>query len=81
LLGEINLILNLYLLSPLAIRAILLLSFFSAAYSLILYRSTQQGQFLRIRKELNQLSTNENLVLISHCWPLIFIPIFLVNIF
>ena len=81
LLGEIILILNLYLLSPLAILAILLLSFFSAAYSLILYRSTQQGQLLSIVKELNQLNINENLVLVSHCWPLIMLPVFLVNTF
>jgi NADH-ubiquinone oxidoreductase chain 4 len=81
LLGEIILILNLYLLSPLAILGILLLSFFSAAYSLILYRSTQQGQLLSISKELNPLSINENLVLVSHCWPLIVLPVFLVNTF
>ena len=81
LLGEIVLILNLYLLSSLAILAILLLSFLSAAYRLILYRSTQQGQLISIGKELNQFNTNENLILISHCWPLIVLPVFLVNTF
>ena len=81
LLGEIILILNLYLLSPLAILGILLLSFFSAAYSLMLYRSTQQGQLLSISKELNPLSINESLVLVSHCWPLIVLPVFLINTF
>ena len=81
LLGEIALILNLYLLSSLAILAILILSFLSAAYRLILYRSTQQGQLLRISKELNILRINEALILLSHCWPLVIFPTFLVNTF
>ena len=67
LLGEIALILNLYLLSSQSMLAILLLSFFSAAYRLILYRSTQQGQLSNTRKELNRLTVNEGIILMSHC--------------
>lgn len=81
LLGEIALILNLYLLSSQSMLAILLLSFFSAAYRLILYRSTQQGQLSNTRKELNRLTVNEGIILMSHCWPLVILPLFIVNLF
>jgi len=81
LLGEIILILNLAVINIIRVRAILLLSFFSAAYRLVLFSSSQQGQASRLNINANPVTKNEILVLVRHVWPLFIIPLFLVNFY
>ena len=77
LLGEVVLILNLSFISINSLTIILMLSFFSAAYRLILYSSTNQGQ-LRIRTSpLNYLTKSEIFILFSHVWRLLFLCLFI----
>jgi hypothetical protein len=45
---------------------ILMLSFFSAAYRLILYSSTNQGQLRTRTSPLNYLTKSEIFILFSH---------------
>merc|ERR1712020_600128 len=66
LLGEVILILNLSFISINRLSVILALSFFSAAYSLILYRSTNQGQITTVNTPLNSLTVSEIFILSSH---------------
>lgn len=66
LLGEVVLILNLSFISTNRLIIILVLSFFSAAYSLILYSSTNQGQLRTRNLTLNYLSKSEIFILASH---------------
>lgn len=75
LLGEIILILNLAQVSKLGLIIICLLSFFSAAYRLILYLRTQQGLALRIVGHFNSLTLRELLGLFWHVSPLILLCI------
>jgi len=71
LLGEIILILNLTQISPLTLISVCLLSFFSAAYSLILYRRSQQGILSGSKTLRNVISVRESNTLTGHVWPLI----------
>lgn len=73
LVGELFLILNLAQMSPPLILRLTLLSFFSAAYSLVLYRRTQQGGTSKTLVSNWGPSQRETLALVSHVWPLIFL--------
>ena len=77
LLGEILLILNLSSLTINSLSVILFLSFFSAAYRLILYRSTNQGQTGNNNSVLIKVRFSEMIILISHRWRLLFLCIFM----
>ena len=77
LLGEVILILNLSFISINRLLVILALSFFSAAYSLILYSSTNQGQLSSNNITLNFLSKSEIFILFSHVWRLLFLCLFI----
>ena len=77
LLGEILLILNLSSLTIYSLSVILFLSFFSAAYRLILYRSTNQGQIGNNNSVLIKVRFSEMIILISHRWRLLFLCIFM----
>ena len=77
LLGEILLILNLSSLTINSLSVILFLSFFSAAYRLILYRSTNQGQTGNNNSALTKVRFSEMIILISHRWRLLFLCIFM----
>merc|ERR1712090_82788 len=57
------------------ILVLCLLSFFSAAYRLILYRSTQQGQISNFNQQFLRFSLREIILLLSHIWPLLFLAI------
>merc|ERR1712158_492 len=67
-LGEVILIINLSFISTYSLFIILFLSFFSAAYRLILYSSTNQGQIITSNISLNYINTREIHVLFSHVW-------------
>lgn len=75
LLGEILLIINLGRLNMGLLLRILLISFFSAAYRLVLYASTQQGKILVGTLSLNNMNSRELLVLASHIWPVLVVPV------
>nr|YP_007026103.1 NADH dehydrogenase subunit 4 [Calanus hyperboreus]AFU88793.1 NADH dehydrogenase subunit 4 [Calanus hyperboreus] len=75
LLGEILLIVNLSTLTALLLSSVILISFFSAAYSLVLYSSTQQGAMFNYSYSLSNMCFRELLVLFSHVWPLIIISV------
>ena len=77
LLGEILLILNLSSLAINSLSVVLFLSFFSAAYRLILYRSTNQGQTGNNNSVLIKVRFSEMIILISHRWRLLFLCIFM----
>ena len=77
LLGEILLILNLSSLAINSLSVVLFLSFFSAAYRLILYRSTNQGQTGNNNSVLIKIRFSEMIILISHRWRLLFLCIFM----
>merc|ERR1719291_610899 len=66
LLGEVVLILNLSFISTNRLIIVLALSFFSAAYSLILYSSTNQGRITSSNRPLTYFITSEIFVLFSH---------------
>ncbi|CAN0537246.1 unnamed protein product, partial [Ectocarpus sp. 8 AP-2014] len=70
LLGEILLIVNLITLSAPLLIGVAIISFFSAAYSLILYSSTQQGSLLNGSFSISNISHREILIMISHVFPL-----------
>lgn len=73
LIGELFLIFNLSQISPLLILSLVLLSFFSAAYSLILYSRTQQGVKAERQVSYWSISPRESLSAFSHVWPLVFL--------
>ena len=77
LLGEILLILSLSSLAINSLSVVLFLSFFSAAYRLILYRSTNQGQTGNNNSVLIKVRFSEMIILISHRWRLLFLCIFM----
>ena len=66
LLGKGILILTLSFISINSLLIILMLSFFSAAYSLILYSSTNQGQIPNRNLSLIFITESEILILFSH---------------
>lgn len=75
LLGEVLLIINLGSMSYFLLLRVCILSFFSAAYRLVLYSSTQQGQMNNVGLHLLPISTREITVIVSHCWPLLILPL------
>lgn len=75
LLGEIILIVGISRISKIMLLTITFLSLFSAAYSIILYSTTQQGQCLTISQHTQILNCREMLIIIRHIWPLFLLPI------
>ena len=73
LLGEVTLIINLTQISPFSLTAVCLLSFFSAAYSLILYSRAHQGVLVGSKVLGGTINTREGHMLIGHLWPLLFL--------
>lgn len=68
--GEINLILRAISASIFIAAPIFFLSFFSAAYSLILYATTQQGITFTKTYIVNQLNSREMSLFLGHIWPI-----------
>ena len=75
LLAEIRLIINLRRVVNLSLIRILLISFFSAAYSLILYARTQQGVPSSLYFSVATPNIRELLTLFGHLWPLLLVCI------
>ena len=75
LLGEVIIIINMAWLNYFLLLAVVFISFFSAAYSLILYANTQQGAIKKSLYLFNKISIRELIVLISHIWPIIILII------
>lgn len=73
LLAEITLIINLRRIVNLSLIRILLISFFSAGYRLILYARTQQGVPSGLYFSLSASSLRELFILFGHLWPLLLI--------
>jgi len=73
LLAEVTLIINLRRVINFSLIRILLISFFSAAYRLILYARTQQGVPSRLYYSLSIPRFRELLILFRHLWPLVII--------
>lgn len=73
LLAEVTLIINLRRVINFSLIRILLISFFSAAYRLILYARTQQGVPSRLYYSLSIPRFRELLILFGHLWPLVLI--------
>merc|ERR1712080_329530 len=68
LVGEILLILRVINISFIFLPTVRFLRFFSAAYRLVLYRSTQQGVSSRSVLTLSFLSYRETLLIFRHSW-------------
>ena len=75
LLGEIILIINISQIVKFRLVRLFLLSFFSAGYSLILYRTTIQGQYGTINLFYLRLNFREIMLLLNHIWPLVLLPL------
>jgi len=71
LLGEILLIIRLTQVNNILLLSLCLLSFFSAAYSLVLYSSAHQGQLSGGSLISCASCRREDLILIRHIWPLL----------
>ena len=71
LLGEILLIINLNSIRSIILILILIISFFSATYRIILYSNLQQGINNNLIYNISNFTLRELLILISHIWPLI----------
>ena len=71
LLGEILLIINLNSIRFILLIFILLISFFSATYRIILYSNLQQGINNNLIFNISNFSLRELLILFSHIWPLL----------
>ena len=71
LLGEILLIINLNSIRFILLIFILLISFFSATYSIILYSNLQQGINNNLIFSISNFFYRELLILLSHIWPLV----------
>lgn len=71
LLGELLLILNLAAVGPIVLISLVLLSFFSAAYRLALFRRTSQGAVSGLSVLSYQFNYREKLSLLSHLVPLV----------
>ena len=69
--GEINLILGAISTSSIITGPIFFLAFFSAAYSLILYATTQQGVSATKTYLSNQINFREITLLFCHMWPIL----------
>ena len=73
LLAEIRLIINLRRVVNISLIRILLISFFSAAYSLILYARTQQGVPSSLYFSVTTPRMRELITLFGHLWPLLLV--------
>jgi len=71
LLGEILLIISLRIVNYFFLIFILFISFFSAAYRLILYSNLQQGCNNNLIFNMNRINFRENIILLSHIWLLL----------
>ena len=71
LLGEILLIINLNSIRSIILLLIIIISFFSATYSIILYSNLQQGVNNNLIYNISNFSFRELLILIGHVWPLL----------
>jgi len=71
LLGEILLIINLNSVRSLILLIIIIISFFSATYRIILYSNLQQGINNNLIFNISNFSLRELLILFSHIWPLL----------
>ena len=71
LLGEISLIIRLRTINYFFMIFILFISFFSAAYRLILYSNLQQGCNNNLLFNINKINFRENIILLSHSWLLL----------
>ena len=71
LLGEIILIINLNSIRFILLIFVILISFFSAMYSIILYSNLQQGSNNNLIFNISNFFYRELLILISHIWPLL----------
>ena len=71
LLGEVVIIFNMGWLNYYLLSGVVFISFFSAAYSLILYANTQQGSSIKSLFLFNSISMRELAILFSHVWPVI----------
>ena len=71
LLGEILLIVNLNSINSVLLINILIISFFSAAYRIILYSNLQQGVNNNLIFNMSNFFLRELLILFGHVWPLI----------
>lgn len=75
LLAEIMLIVNLIRVDAILLVSVVLVSFFSAAYSLILYSSTQQGSPSYFYYSCSNIVLREGSVLVFHLAPLLLIAL------
>ena len=75
LLGEVLLIINLGTLVPISLIRVAAISFFSAAYRLIIYSSTQQGKISNYLFSNIHLASREMIVNSGHIWPLLLVAI------
>ena len=71
LLGEILLIINLNSIRSILLILILVISFFSATYRIILYSNLQQGINNNLIYNISNFYLRELLILFSHIWPLL----------
>jgi NADH-ubiquinone oxidoreductase chain 4 len=77
LLREIMLISSIISKSTISLISISLISFFTAAYSLIIYTSTQHGQIRTFSNPVYSIKPKDILLLLTHITPIIlfiFIP-------
>ena len=75
LLGEILLIINLSSIRTIALLLILVISFFSATYRIVLYSNLQQGINNNLIFNISNFFSRELLILSGHIWPLIILLI------
>ena len=73
LLGEVVLIIRLRNINYYFLIFIFIISFFSAAYRIILYSNLQQGVNNNLIFNINSFIIREIIILISHLWPLLII--------
>ena len=73
LLGEVILIIRLRNINYYFLIFIFIISFFSAAYRIILYSNLQQGVNNNLIFSINSFIIREMIILISHLWPLLII--------
>lgn len=75
LISEIFLISSVLSYSSYSILPVALISFFTAAYSLLIYSSIQHGQLRSFTNPLQIIKTKDILLLLSHLFPILFIII------
>ena len=75
LLGEILLIINLNSIRTIVLLLILVISFFSATYRIVLYSNLQQGINNNLIFNISNFFFRELLILSGHIWPLIILLI------